>query len=206
MTGKFIVIEGIDGAGKSTQLEQLKQHPLLQGAYFTFQPTSEGLGKIIREQIRKSTPEYSPEAMTALLVADRLHHITAPYVGLLARLNQGQHVVCDRYILSSLAYQSLTAPFDLVWNLNQPAWSLLTPDLTFFLDLSPKDSMERIMARDEELDSFETLENLRHIRGNYHKGISMMKDQAATISLIEAKASIPSVSQELNRLVAQFLG
>lgn len=206
MTGKFIVIEGIDGAGKSTQLEQLKQHPLLQGAHFTFQPTSEGLGKIIREQIRKPTPEYSPEAMTALLVADRLHHITAPHVGLLARLNQGQHVVCDRYILSSLAYQSLTAPFDLVWNLNQPAWSLLTPDLTFFLDLSPKDSMERIMARGEELDSFETLENLRHIRSNYHKGISMMKDQAATISLIEAKASIPSVSQELKRLVAQFLG
>ncbi|HAP58691.1 MAG TPA: hypothetical protein DCR93_03975, partial [Cytophagales bacterium] len=148
-------------------------------------------------------PDYSPEAMAALLVADRLDHLTAPEVGLIARLEKGQHVVADRYILSSLAYQSLTAPFDLVWALNQPCLQLLAPDLTLYLDLTPEQSMARIEARGGVLDSFESLKNLTQIRENYLAGIQRMEGHP--IRQFSANQSIDSLAKEVGSVVEELI-
>lgn len=197
MTGKFIVIEGIDGAGKSTQVELLKSHPALQGAHFTAEPTHEGIGAIVRTQIRKDTPEYTPETMAALLVADRLEHLSAPETGLLARLQSGQHVVCDRYVLSSLAYQSLTAPMELVWALNQPCLGLRLPDLTLYLDLTPEQSMARIEARGLAQDSFESLQNLTRIRAHYQEGLRRMPEHPCyQISADQSMDAVAAIVRE----------
>ena len=204
MAGKFIVLEGIDGAGKSTQIELLKQHPKLKDAHFTFEPTTEGIGAIIRQQIRQELPDYTPQTMAALLVADRLEHLTHPTTGLLARIQSGQHIVADRYVLSSLAYQGLTAPIPLVWALNQPCLDILKPDITIFLELTPSQSMERITARGEALDSFETTPKLERIYQNYLDGIRLMEDDSR-VERINANQSPSEVAKSIHTKLQTIL-
>ncbi|MEL6538372.1 MAG: dTMP kinase, partial [Bacteroidota bacterium] len=129
--------------------------------------------------------------------------LTAPETGLMARLEKGQHVVADRYVLSSLAYQSLTAPFELVWALNQPCLQFLTPDLTLYLDLTPEQSMARIEARGGVLDSFESLKNLTQIRENYQAGMERMQGQ--TIHRFSAHQTIEALSKEIGEAVEDAL-
>src|SRR5206468_8453057 len=146
--GLFIVLEGPDGAGISTQTALLRDALVARGikAFATKEPTSGPIGSVIRQALahRLVYPPSQPiehEVMALLFAADRLDHVRAD---ILPRLDMGVHVICDRYRLSSYAYQGLTAGLEWVRALNSRA---LPPDLTLFIDAPPDVSQRRIAAR-----------------------------------------------------------
>jgi len=154
----FLAIEGIDGSGKSTQARMLVQWLRKQGrkAVRTREPTQSETGELLRGILRKHT-DIDPKAMAFLFLADRIEHASR----IKAALDEGKIVVCDRYILSTLAYQSAQG-LDLKW-LKGLHEGILQPDLTFILDLDPEVSMQRLRS-DEK---FERIEFQKKVRDKY---------------------------------------
>ena len=167
--GKFIVFEGADGSGKSTQLKQLGKFLKERGipVYTTREPTDSPFGAMLRSCLtgRIETNEHT---VAALFAADRLDHIFNSVNGILAKLGQGITVLCDRFYLSSLAYNGGMVSPEWVQMLNEPAMEAARPDLTIFLDLSTEESFRRV-ARRGETERYETLERQRLIRERYFR-------------------------------------
>src|SRR4051794_8103838 len=137
--GLFIVLEGPDGAGISTQTALLHSGLVQRGikAIATKEPTNGPIGSTIRQALshRLVYPPDRPggdDVMALLYAADRLDHVRADIV---PRLETGTHVVCDRYRLSSYAYQGLNMGQDWVRALNKHS---IAPDVTFFIDVPPE--------------------------------------------------------------------
>lgn len=168
LCGKFIVFEGIDGAGKTTQIELLKSRLIKHQCkvHTTTEPTDREVGKLIRKILQKEF-EASEETLAALFVADRLDHIQNKENGMRKLLDEGTHVVSDRYYWSSYAYHGLSLPIQQVVEMNDICHQLLQPDLTIYLDLTADESMHRINKRNEQHEKFEKLELLQSIRQNY---------------------------------------
>ena len=167
--GKFIVFEGADGSGKSTQLKQLGKFLKERGipVCTTREPTDSPFGAVLRSCLtgRIETNEHT---VAALFAADRLDHIFNSVNGILAKLGQGITVLCDRFYLSSLAYNGGMVSPEWVQMLNEPAMEAVRPDLTIFLDLSTEESFRRV-ARRGETERYETLERQRLIRERYFR-------------------------------------
>ena len=106
--------------------------------------------------------------MAALFAADRLDHIFNSVNGILKQLEEGVTVLCDRFYLSSLAYNGGMVAPEWVYALNEPAMRAVRPDLTIFLDLSTEESFRRVSRRGET-ERYETLERQRLIRERYLK-------------------------------------
>ena len=145
LSPKFIVFEGIDGAGKTTQVELLAKRLEAAGkkAHLTAEPTALPSGKELRRvlggEIKKSACE------TAVLFAlDRIAHNIDAEEGIGALLDAGYDVICDRYYYSSLAYQGSSTDYEWVKTLNLRCPEIRKPDLCIFLDLTPEQSLERI--------------------------------------------------------------
>ena len=143
MEGKFIVFEGIDGAGKTTQITYLK-HWLQKrdiAAYFTYEPGDNELGKILKPHIFNT--DYTIPTTAFLMLADRFQHLQH---SILPQLKQNKWVISDRYHCSTLAYQATF--YQEVWFqellYNIP---LRQPDIVFWLDIPPTAAKERINNR-----------------------------------------------------------
>ena len=136
--GKFIVIEGLDGCGKSTQIQRLAENLRKRGekVYITAEPTEFETGGYLRRILAESQ-EKNMYLQAALFLADRLEHVTHPEFGIQKYLNEGYTVICDRYYYSSFAYQGTASDMDWVMNINLDCKQLLTPDLCIFLDVNP---------------------------------------------------------------------
>ncbi len=203
--GKFIVFEGIDGSGKSTQMELMKNHLLDLGrkVYVTTEPSSRKVGKLIREVLQKEFVT-SEETLAALFVADRLDHIQNEEDGMLGYLEKGYDVLSDRYYWSSYAYHGLHLPIKKVVEMNDVCHQLLQPDLTLYLDLSAEESMSRIVRRNVKLEKFEKLEFLQKIRQNYFISFEHYH-QDLQIKIIDANQSIENchaqIASHVNELV-----
>ncbi len=165
--GKFIVFEGCDGSGKSTQLKLLANYLESKGeeVYLTREPTDSPFGSLIHTCLtgRIAADEHTVAAMFA---ADRLDHIHNGLNGILKKLEEGVTVLCDRFYLSSFAYNGGFVPLEWVISLNAPAMEAVTPDLTVFIDLPPEEGMQRIARRGDK-ERYETLEKQKLIRENY---------------------------------------
>lgn len=166
--GLLIVLEGPDGAGISTQTARLQAALVEQDfkCVATKEPTMGPIGSVIRQALshRLVYPPAEPfdtDVMALLYAADRLDHLRAD---ILPRLHAGIHVVCDRYRLSSYAYQGLTSGLDWVRTLNSRS---LAPDLTIFIDVPLEVSRQRIISRGGHVELYETEERLRPIYANY---------------------------------------
>lgn len=158
--GLFIVLEGIDGAGTSTQTQLITKQLRLMGykVFDTHEPTEGKIGKMIREIIRsdgKSKPSWM--TMTLLFSADRLEHVDNEIV---PNIIEGTHVVCDRYYYSTLAYQHLSNQLPNVswieWIKTVGQFSTV-PDLTFILDIDAEAAAERMQKRRKPKDVYENL-------------------------------------------------
>ena len=156
--GKFIVFDGIDGSGMSTQTAKLadflnEKNQKLQfghtGVYLTKEPTSSLIGGLIKSQLTHDW-KSSPECLQLLFSADRAYHLEKEIVPLLER---GVIVICDRYFFSTLAYGSLEIK-DFNWLLGLQK-NFLMPDITFFLKVSPKICIERISKERFSVTLFE---------------------------------------------------
>lgn len=202
--GRFIVFEGIDGSGKSTQVRNLAKH--LQNAgipvHVTLQPSDRVIGKLLRS-ILTGKEKTDERAIAALFLADRLDHITAPEDGLLDRLAAGQTVICDRYYFSSLAYNSLKVSMDWVIRAHEPVFALLRPDLVLYLDLSIEESLRRIHANREGTEHYEKRETLEQVRTNYFAAFDRLgKDE--NIHTVDAAGSPEAVAAEIAEIVQKL--
>lgn len=179
--GKFIVFEGTDGSGKSTQMKMLSQYLVGRGlsCVLTREPTDSPIGAMLRSCLsgRIDTDE---KAIAALFAADRLDHILNPVDGIKTKLERGVTVLCDRYYLSSFAYNGEFV--DSVWveELNRPARQELRPDLVVYLDLTPEEGMKRVSRRGE-YDRYETLERQTRIRNRYFDCFRRFPDENVAI-------------------------
>ncbi len=156
MRGFFIAFEGPDGSGKSTQMRYLAQH--LEGLGLSVVQTREPGGCPVAEEIRDivlSKDEKKMEAVTEALLyaAARAEHVRQV---ILPALESGKLVLCDRYLLSSLAYQGYGRQLgaDEVRRINEPAVAGCLPDLTIFINIPPERAFLR-MNEQKELDRLE---------------------------------------------------
>ena len=151
MRGKFITFEGCDGCGKSTQLKKLSDYLTEKGVSHIF--TREPGGGKISEQIREillngKNGEMTDECEALLYAAARVQHLQDRVE---PALTEGKLVICDRYIHSSYAYQGYARGLglDFVRKINAYAEEKYMPDLTIFINLSPKDAFARKKGADE---------------------------------------------------------
>jgi len=147
VTGRFIVVEGIDGAGTTTLAKSLAA--TMRGARFTCEPSDGPVGVFLRDQLAADDilgPICSPDAMALLFAADRMHHIAATIDPM---LYAGLDVICDRYLLSSMCYQSIgfgDVPARQAWLKTIQPWVRI-PDVTLLISVSPETAKERRDAR-----------------------------------------------------------
>lgn len=169
--GKFIVFEGIDGAGTTTQVALLHEF-LLKNNYKsvkTCEPSDGPIGNLIRQALNKRilfnfNKSIFDEQMGFLFAADRHDHLYNPINGIFKFLEEGIHVICDRYYFSSIAYQGTNGKNrEFIAKLNE---NFIEPDLVFYLDNSVEISMCRMQHR-SFLDVYETSEKLRHVKSCY---------------------------------------
>lgn len=211
--GKFIVIEGIDGTGKSTQVELLVKNMNTHGIATCkrVEPTHTAIGKFIREEYLIDKTPIDPIALNFLFTADRADHITNPQYGLLQELGSGLNVVCDRYYLSTLAYNRHDDLLKAI-DIQRTNMKLLTPDLTIFLDADPKVCMERISARGGEKEVFENLDKLIETRARYMTVIDTLTKlskielgaKSENIIIINASGSINQVHDAIHKVVFSY--
>ena len=142
--GRFYVVEGADGVGSSTQCQQLVERLTLakRTVHLTAEPSSGPIGQVIRLLLGGDRPRQAIHRELALLfAADRLDHVAREIE---PRLHEGIDVVSDRYVLSSLVYQSLDLPLEWVRELNKHA---PPADATVLISLPLDDAWARLEKR-----------------------------------------------------------
>ena len=185
--GKFIVFEGIDGAGKSTQITHLCRALEKMGrrVVTTAEPTDTDTGRMLRAALSGAVPRSGAE-MAALFVLDRIGH-SAEITRL---LESGFDVICDRYYYSSLAYQGSLCDYEWVRHMNCACPDIRHPDLCVFLDLSPKAALERIRARGEAAEIYEKEEILTRFRNTFLHVFDTLGDKVAVIDAAPAPEKV----------------
>ncbi len=199
--GKFIVFEGIDGSGKSTQMELLAEKLAKKGIKCrrTLEPTY-GLAGGVLHDILSGKIKADPKVTAAFFVADRLDHILNETDGLLKSLKQGETIICDRYYFSSYAYQSVEVPGDWVVDANKLCADTLRPDCTVFIDISPKTAMERITKNRTNIEIYETEERLTQVREAYFDAFEKMKDSEC-VKVIDGERTVEEIAAEIENYI-----
>jgi dTMP kinase len=196
-TGRFVVFEGLDGSGKTTQMARVQQRLTHMGigADTTCEPTDGPVGTLIR-QILEGRVSMDPRTLAALFAADRTDHLVAPDTGVKALMEKGRTVLCDRYYFSSYAYHAKDMDLEWVMTLNAVNAQILKPDLTLFIDVAPNTCLERIRAGRTHLDLFEKIDILTRVRDNYFAAFERLKDQE-TVKVVDGNASEDEVEQAI---------
>ncbi|GLY05880.1 MULTISPECIES: dTMP kinase [Actinoplanes] len=167
-SGVFVVFEGGEGAGKSTQVTRLAATLRESGhnVVVTREPGATDLGVRIRELVLDKAESPSPRAEALLYAADRAHHVATV---VRPALSDGAVVISDRYVDSSLAYQGAgrTLPVQEISWLSSWATGGLKPDLVVLLDVDPGVGLGRVDARGEEADRLESEARTFHERVRY---------------------------------------
>ncbi len=204
--GLFISFEGIDGVGKSTQLDLLVQYLAELGLTVcrTLEPGGTELGREIRELLLHRKGEVAPRAEALLFAADRAHHVATV---IRPALERGEVVVTDRYLDSSVAYQGSGRElgFDQVRDLSLFAVDGLLPHLTVLLDLDADKAAARRNKTGAEPDRLERAKNgfFENVRQSY---LSMAAAEPQRWLVVDAEQSVESMQQQIRERVKGLLG
>ncbi len=190
----FIVIEGLDGSGKTsvtrylTNLLDVDNHGKVKLTFEPHDPSCAGL--FIRQVLMKKIRKFSPRILPLAFATNRLDHCDREINPWLDS-QEGAIIICDRYYLSSLVYQSSEDfPFDSVYELNSKARK---PDVIFFMNVSNKVCYERMKHRNEDKELFET--NLSQTRKKYLEAIDFLRNEKSeNIVEIDASGQIEEVA------------
>lgn len=198
--GRFIVFEGIDGAGKTTHISLLAEYLRGQGrrVAVTAEPTDGETGKMLRRALSGAVPS-TPCELAALFVLDRIRHNAAPD-GIEALLASGVDVICDRYYYSTLAYQGSETDLSWVAEMNLSCPAIRRPDLCVFLDLTPEESLARIDARGEAHEIYETREKLSAVRSKFLQVFDLLNGRDR-IAIVSAAGSIPETQALIRKII-----
>lgn len=180
--GKFIVFEGIDGSGKSTQIELLSKRMKEKGIpyYTTMEPTEGPIGALIR-QVLTGRISMDNKVIAALFAADRLDHLLNDQNGIAGKIESGMHVICDRYYLSSYAYNGVDMPVEWVIAANEQSSRILKPTVHVFIDVEPDTALERIARNRQHIELFEKKSRLEKVRQNYFALFETLKDEKVVV-------------------------
>jgi dTMP kinase len=197
--GLFIALEGIDGAGTTTQGRRLVAALRRRGqaALFTREPSDGVVGRHIRRCLRQK-PGPSPERLALLFAADRLDHVETVIAPALAA---GQIVVSDRYVLSSLAYQGVEGDAGWIALLNARAPA---PDLTVLLDVSTAEATRRRQRRGGHADRYEVTPFQRRVAARYRELVRL--PAAGDVLVIDGAATVEAIARALLTEVEPLLG
>ena len=203
--GKFIVFEGIDGAGKTTQVELLAKHlrSLGREVSLSAEPTTLESGKAIRRAL-SGAEKKSECQMAAMFVLDRIAHNIDEEIGIRALTAKGIDVISDRYYYSSLAYQGAATDYGWVKQMNIGSPEIRRPDLCIYLDLLPEQSLERISRGRESLEIYENLEKLTDVRETFHSVVKDLSSVGERIFIVDASASIEEISDRIFEIVTNI--
>jgi dTMP kinase len=204
--GKFIVFEGIDGSGKTTVIKSVFSSLINLGCRIelTREPTDNRIGQLIRDFI-KGDGEYELDerVIAALFAADRLDHILRPG-GIKEKLGAGVNVICDRFWLSSCAYQTGVFPMEYILELNKGSMNLVKPDLTIYLSVDVSVALSRVDARGEEREHYESRDRLEKISRNYEKAICLRKE-SDNIVIVDASREEAAILDEVTGLIKNII-
>lgn len=195
--GKFIAFEGIDGSGKSTQIQLLsnKLRELGIYCYTTMEPTDSPIGSLIH-QIMTGRIKTDNRVIAGLFVADRLDHLLNDVDGVLSRILEGTTVITDRYYFSSYAYHSIDMPMDWVIQANAQSKEILQPTITIFIDVDPDTAIERIAKNRYHQELFEKKSRLIKVREKYLEAFEKLKDEENYIT-INGNKSQAEIAKEI---------
>jgi dTMP kinase len=186
--GKFIVIEGLDGAGATTQIRLLHQRlSKSRKVYITHEPSEGPAGLQIR-MVLQHRIKMDPAALAALFAADRMDHLyhRDGGGGIVVRLSKGIDVLTDRYYLSSLAYQGMDQDWDWIWNMHARC---IRPDVTLFVEVPVEVCLGRIAAgRGGHYDLFENRKALTRARQSYLRAIDRLCQLGERIEVVDGNA------------------
>ena len=211
MTGVFVVLEGLDGSGTTTQAELLAQWFAGEGARFgkcvsTCEPTPGPAGSIAR-MVLNHRFALDSKTMALLFAADRTDHVhktgdNLQEPGISHLLRQGVHVVCDRYLLSSLAYQSLDLPMAWVAQING---QVIAPDITIYIDVAPHISMGRLQEGRFHRDLYEVAETQSRVQVLYEQAIDFLQKEGQHICRVDGNQPEETVRRAILREVLPLL-
>lgn len=205
MSGLFISFEGIDGVGKSTQIDLLEKHlgELGRKTLRTLEPGGTELGVEIRHLLLHRKGEVAPRAEALLYAADRAHHVATK---VRPALESGTDVLIDRYLDSSVAYQGAGRDLDAteVRNLSLFAVQGLLPDLTILLDLDAQASLARRAKTGQEPDRLERekVEFFEAVRQGY---LSLAAAEPKRFFVVDANQTIAQMAAVIRNRVDELL-
>jgi dTMP kinase len=205
--GRFLVLEGLDGAGTTTQAARLCAWLAARGrrAHLTAEPSKGPVGTEIRQVLSgrlrgAGGAPFDPRALALLFAADRLDHWESE---IRPSLDAGLDVVSDRYVLSSLAYQGVTTG-DAAWvadiNGRAPA-----PDLTLFLRVRPAVALRRRYAATAEREIFEVPEFQRRVHRAYGRALARIVLAGERVVEIAGEEPVDRVAGDVARAVEKIL-
>lgn len=204
MFGKFITLEGMDGAGKSTHLAGLAQSLRERGLTVrtTREPGGTALGEKLRRLLLDRDQRLHPETETLLMFAARHEHLDQIIRPALAA---GAWVLCDRFTDATFAYQSggSGVPWARIEALERWVHADLQPDLTVYLDVPPelgRARRDRIKAPDrfeQEAEAF-----FERVRAAY---LRRAREAPARIRVIDASATIPEIARRLENMLDELI-
>ena len=189
MRGRFIVLEGADGVGTTTQRGRLAAALALRGrrVHETAEPSTGAVGRLIREVLRtRAHDDVTKRELALLFAADRLDHV---HTEVEPRLAAGTDVISDRYLLSSYVYQSLDLPLSWIKELNQHA---PPADLTFLVILPLEQALDRLAKRGTTADLFETSTVQERVHNLYRELAPLVSAQ-----VIDGRGSVDEVALRL---------
>ena len=201
--GRFIVFEGIDGAGKTTQIELLAKRLREQGraVYCTAEPTESVSGGLLRDALSGVSHRTVCE-MAAMFVFDRINHNVNPVNGIQKMLADGFDVICDRYYYSSLAYQGSGTDPEWVSNMNLNCPEIMRPDVCIFLDLTPEQSMARINRNRATQEIYENEEKLTQVRNQFYRVFEQLRERD-NIQIVDAYRTVEEIHRDIVALVTK---
>ena len=204
--GKFIVFEGIDGAGKTTQVELLAQNLASLGREVSLsaEPTTLATGKAIRRALSGEDKKSECE-MAAMFVLDRIAHNINSEIGIRALTERGIDVISDRYYYSSLAYQGSATDYEWVKSMNRNSPEIRRPDLCIYLDLLPEQSLERISRGRESVEIYENLETLTAVREKFLSVVEDLRRDGESIYVVNAARTAEDIASEIFEIVKKHI-
>lgn len=207
----FIVFEGIDGSGTTTQLELLKaKYPSIT---LTAEPTSAATGQFLRRML-SSEVELSKQTASHLFAADRCEHLFGKCryhegrldTGVIEACSTGTVVVSDRYLFSSLAYQGESAIRELTSRLNE---SFPLPEVLVYFAISPEAALDRVASRGSKREIYETLSTLKDVSRRYDDILAAFdgttRGEGMSVIKVDASGTPQDVASEIEAALLPFL-
>jgi dTMP kinase len=202
----FIVFEGIDGSGTSTQAVMLRDRLLAdrQFAILTSEPSEGPIGNMIRQGMKgrikfSNNPSSFDKQMAYLFAADRYDHLHNEVDGVLKLIGQGTHVISTRYFFSSYAYHATDKEsFLLVKRLNE---DFPNPDLVIYLKNKVECSIARMENRAHK-DAYENEQKLTQVGENYDR---IFSEYEGALLILDASQSPATIHQEIYTFISNML-